>query len=267
MASLFSRGRLQEIGRMLQLAEERCPNLEDVPIEECNEPLVVVPPALCYPYYFKHMGLSSSKMYLRRTVCAALLRANALAAHHGYEIRLYDGYRSNGDQQKLFSYYLATYVAPRHGYVGWMTEDKTVQRLLSEMSRHERQMLIRETTVYVAIPSEDPKRPANHRTGGSADVWLYQDGKPCDMGTVFDHMDKEASLFYHLLTKRKAWPTGALNRTVKEHRELLLYCMVEAGFHGYLPECWHYDLGNQRWARVKNTTARYGAADHLLPSQ
>ncbi len=247
-------------------AEKRC-ELSDIVIKESGEPMVEVPTTLFHPYYLTEIGMGPKIAHLRRTVLGMLVDADQQAQAEGYSIRLYDGYRDNKLQDVLFWYYLARYTAPRLGFgeqFKGLCARYEVELKLSNLGGTLGSDLIRANTRYVAFPSEDPTRPANHRTGGSADVWLYRDEQPCDLGVVFDYMEPEAGAFYHLRPGSRDWPTGAPESEVARNRELLLRFMLGSGFTVYPEEIWHFDFGNQRHARIIGGPARYGAADHLM---
>lgn len=251
-------------------AETDC-KLEDVEIRECAEPLVLVSAEMSYPWYYHKMSLGSNQIYVRASVFDGVRAANEWAGSLGYSIKVLDGYRSNELQQQLFTYYMIKFVVPRMNMervFGNVATQADVNRVLDDLPPEIAQKVIRETTRYVAVPSDDPTRPANHRTGGSVDVWLYDEhGVPCDLGTEFDHMDEPAHTFYHFSSDRQPWPSGGSDEMVLHNREILLDSMWSGGeFTPYPYEFWHFDNGNQRYARIMKVPAKYGAADHLLPA-
>lgn len=265
---VFGSSELVELRDQFMAAERRC-ELHEILIEECGEKLAIFPRELSSPYYARHFGVGRPELFLRMTVAEMVLAANQAAEGHGYQVVLYDGYRDNILQQDLFDMYLALYTAPRMGYGKYFQNVNTASHArvkLADLPQDTKQAIIRENTRYVALPSNEPNKVANHRTGGAADVWLYKDGVPCDLGVVFDHMDEESGAFYQLEVGHKPWPTGADDQLVTHNRTLLLSCMIGAGFTVYPYEIWHFDYGNQRNARIVGGKAKYGIADNLLPA-
>lgn len=258
------------IHQLIMDAENAC-KLEEVEIRECGEPLVLVPAEMSHPWYHREMGLGSDQLYVRASVMDCLRAASEWAGFRGYSIKVLDGYRSNDLQQELFRHYMLKFVIPRIGLGHTFRNAATpgqISMIMDDLPREIAQKIHRETSKYVAVPSEDPKRPANHRTGGAVDVWLYDENEaPCDLGCEFDHMDDPAHTFYHLRNDRQPWPSGGSDKTVLHNREMLLDSMWSGGeFTPYPYEFWHFDYGNQRYGRIMKLPAQYGAADHLLPT-
>ena len=231
-----------------------------LPIKENNEPLVEVPDERCYPYYAKEMGLTAdTRIFLRETLVEKYFKAARYLKERGeYELYVLDGWRSLEVQENLFWRYLKQYTAKnfnmQHLFDETNTSDQIRQCFLSLPD--DVQVTLKEAnTMYVSWPSSHLLKPSPHVTGGSIDVWLYQYGKPINLGVPFDYMEKEAGAFYQLdfLNKKK----DELGEAVKRHRSLLVYAMVQAGFTCYGPEFWHFNHGNQMDSLVTKKMAKY----------
>jgi D-alanine-D-alanine ligase len=131
-----------------------------------------------------------------------------------------------------------------------------VRALFEELSPDVQASLREANRTYVSWPSSDPQQPSPHATGGSIDVWLYEDGQPVNLGVPFDWMEENAGAFYHMRLRRERF--AGPDRRICERRERLILAMVRAGFTCYGPEIWHFNFGNQMDALVR------GGSCHLL---
>lgn len=257
MASILIRAIVQ-IARFRTLYAYRHGDWRELPISENHEPLVQVPPVQCYPYYAKEMKLvSDERIFLRAEVLQRFMHAHALLKSRGYDLMVYDGWRSLRLQENLFWFYLREFTAAKfnlkeqfaslevdavRGHFATLPE--TMQGSLKEANRS-----------YVSWPSRGPAAPSPHATGGAIDVWLYRNGQPVNLGVPFDWMEVDAGAFYHLKRNRK--PFLGNDRTICARREILLYAMIKAGFTCYGPEIWHFNYGNQMDALVRGGPALY----------
>jgi D-alanyl-D-alanine dipeptidase len=112
---------------------------------------------------------------------------------------------------------------------------------------------------YVSWPSTDPASPSPHFTGGSVDVWLYEDKTMADLGVPFDWMEENAGAFYHLRVDRQVFSD---DEGVCRRRTILLNAMLRAGFTAYPPEIWHFNYGNQMDAMVKGLSEACYSGTH-----
>lgn len=229
-----------------------------IPIRENGERLVEIPGEYCYPYYARVMRLvSDERIFLREAVLQRYMRARHLLAVQGFDLVVYDGWRSVELQENLFWYYMREFTAGRFHR---KAEFAALQDL-AQVREHflslppDVQTTLRDANrTYTSWPSKDPAMPSPHATGGSVDVWLYQNGAPASLGIPSDWMEENAGAFYHLKLRRARF---AADSRVCRNRERLLLAMLAAGFTCYPPEIWHFNCGNQMDALVKGGTARY----------
>ncbi len=104
---------------------------------------------------------------------------------------------------------------------------------------------------YVSRPVADSLHPSPHLTGASIDLSLLDSvGKMVEMGTGFDDFTERSRTRYYEELEQHAGRLGNKERIVRDHRRLLFHVMAYAGFTNYSEEWWHFDYGNQFWARV-----------------
>ena len=228
-----------------------------IPIRDNGELLVEVPPECCYPYYARQMHLvSDERVFLRQDVCDRYLRARDNLRRKGFDLIVYDGWRSIELQENLFWYYMREFTAARFGrqaeFAGM--DFAQVKSRFESLSPDVRTTLRDANRTYVSWPSKDPAAPSPHATGGSIDVWLYQNGQPASLGVPFVWMEENAGAFYHLRWSRPNFPGDA---RVSCNRSTLLFAMLDAGFTCYPPEIWHFNYGNQMDSLVRGGVARY----------
>lgn len=196
---------------------------EQVPIQECGEPLVDLAQFNFEldPAYFK-AGLSDDPaLYARQQVVQKLLRLQDQL--DGNRFKIWDPWRSRIVQGNIYQKYwdeLAT------ANPGW-DEDK----LKIEVGK------------FVTAPN-NPNRIPPHATGGAIDLTLVgPDGKELDMGTIFDHFGPEAASAY--------FEEPGRDTRIRDNRRLLREAMLSEDFRPDVDEWWHYDFGNQLWAAEK----------------
>lgn len=206
----------------------------EVPIEENGESLVRVPTEIAYPYYAKIMGLGKEEIYLRKGLMERIFDVRTSLRPYGFDLVVYDGWRSVELQENLFWYYMSEFTA------------KKFDRDYFSVSADLQLQMFEENRKYVSWPSRDPSAPSPHATGGAVDLWLYKDGKPVDLGVEFDCMDERAGIYYPVDDHR-----------ILNNRMTLLLAMTKAGLSPYPAEIWHFNFGNQMDALVKNTHAIY----------
>ncbi len=230
----------------------------ELPIKECNEPLIEVPAKYCYPFYAREMNLSQDKrIFLRGTVLKMFLMAYGLLKNHGYDLIIYDGWRSVVLQENLFWYYLKAFTAAKFNLVDHFSTANTsseIKTAFDNLPSQLREKVKEANRMYVSWPSSDPFRPSPHVTGGSIDVMLSCEGSLVDLGVPFDWMEDNAGAFYHMKTQRVKFKNDLV---VCRNREFLLSAMIKSGFSCYPPEIWHFNFGNQMDSLVTGNLAQY----------
>lgn len=231
----------------------------NLPIKENNEPLVLVPREFSYPFYAKNMKLvKDDRLYLREKVLSMAFRARDIVRLSGFDLKIYDGWRSVSLQENLFWFYLREFTVEKFGLFQTFQYAKTpheIKKVFLSLTPKLQSILKEANRVYVSWPSVDPCSPSPHATGGSVDVWLYRDNEPADLGIPFDWMEDNAGAFYHLKWFRSRYH-GA-DKKISINRNLLIYAMTKSGFSCYGPEIWHYNYGNQMDSLVSGEVACY----------
>jgi len=222
-------------------------------IKENSEPLVLVSDEIVFPYYSKIMKLlGDEKIYLRKTVLRNVLEARGYLLKQGYDLRIYDGWRSTELQENLFWHYMREFTAKRFGKFDEIKQLKSLNDVklhFLNFSPELQATMIGANRTYVSLPSKNLLCPSPHLTGGSVDVWLFKNGEAENLGVPFDWMEKNAGAFYHLKIRRERFHGN--DRQICQNRKLLLLAMIKADFSCYGPEIWHFNYGNQMDALVK----------------
>ncbi len=113
MASIITRTVVQ-ISRVRTLYAYRHGDWRKLPIVENHEPLVQVPPEQCYPYYAREMKLvTDERIFLRAEALRRFRHAHAFLKRQGYDLMVYDGWRSLQLQENLFWFYLREFTAAK----------------------------------------------------------------------------------------------------------------------------------------------------------
>jgi D-alanyl-D-alanine dipeptidase len=222
---------------------------QQVPIQECGEPLVPIPLdmfAVESPHPYEKLGApygEKSPYYVRETVQNSLLQVlNFLQqTHPEWRIQIFDAYRPVAVQQFMVDYTFTEAVRAR-GLVE------------AQLSEQQRQALWEEVYQLWAIPSLDLRTPPPHSTGAAVDITLVDGaGETVNMGSPIDEMSARSHPDYF------ANSTNPQEIQYHSHRELLRDVMIKAGFVRHPGEWWHFCLGDQMWAHLSNAAvARYG---------
>ncbi len=225
-----------------------------VPIQECNEPLIAIPPdfALETPHPYEKLGANyagKSPYYLRQGVVNGLLQAQTQLqiSHPGWRIQIFDAYRPVTVQQ-----FMVDYTFNQAVIAAGLVE--------SELSVTQRQDVWEQVYQLWAVPSLDFTTPPPHSTGAAVDVTLVDcTGAIVNMGSEIDEMSVRSHPHYF------ANSTDPNFIKYHSHRLLLLSIMSEAGFQRHQGEWWHFSIGDQMWAWLSNqanpdhlVTAKYG---------
>jgi zinc D-Ala-D-Ala dipeptidase len=228
---------------------------QHVPIQECGEPLVAIPPekfSLALPHAYESVGAPyglRSPFYLRQGVLDGLLQAQALLTdlQPGWQIQVFDAYRPIAVQQYMVDY--------------------TFQALLREqglaaasLTPVQRQDWMERVYEFWAVPSADPAMPPPHSTGAAVDVTLVDaSGQVINMGSPIDELSPRSYPDYF------AESDDPHAQAYHQQRQLLAWIMVGAGFRSHPREWWHFSRGDQFWAWLVNqdnpeagAIARYG---------
>ncbi len=204
---------------------------------ECGEPVVditVIHPRIAFDASYLNMGIKGAltHCYVRQGVYNKLLEALDNLAEE-YSFLIYDTLRPLRVQKALYDdYYEKVKAAHPDG-------DADIWEHL--------------TREFVALPVMNLLRPSTHQTGGAVDLTLCKNGRPLDMGTVFDDFRDIAHTDW--------FEQEGMDETVRLNRRLLHNVMLDVGFTNYESEWWHYDWGNRSWARKNRCASIYTYSD------
>ncbi|MBK4731653.1 D-alanyl-D-alanine dipeptidase [Oxynema sp. CENA135] len=225
---------------------------QKIPIRDCGEPLVPIPRdrlAVVSPHPYQQLGApygDRSPFFVREGVLAALLEAQSQLERDrpGWRIQIFDAYRPIAVQQFMVDYSFAQ-LARSRGLDGRSLDEQQRQALLAEVYQ------------FWALPNRDPATPPPHSTGGAVDVTLLDPiGDPADMGSPIDEISPR-SYPHHF-----ADSDDPLERDYHANREHLHAILHEVGFCRHPNEWWHFCLGDQMWAWLRDlSVARYGGVD------
>ncbi|MDY6937557.1 MAG: M15 family metallopeptidase [Cyanobacteriota bacterium] len=229
-----------------------------VPICECGEPLVPIPPdrfAFESPHPYEKIGAPYGKrspFFLRQGVLDRLIAAQTHLQQQqpGWRIQIFDAYRPVEVQQYMVDY----------------TFEETVRSRglsLAELTPTQRQEILSQVYQFWAVPSLDPALPPPHSTGAAIDVTLVDaENRPVDMGSPIDEMSPRS------YPNHFAQSTDAIARQYHHHRQRLADAMTSAGLIQHPREWWHFSFGDQLWVWLSRSTstARYGRVMSDPPS-
>jgi zinc D-Ala-D-Ala dipeptidase len=212
-----------------------------IPIAESHDPLVVIPSALarCEPHAYAKLGApygDDSPFALRQGVIERLRQAQDCLQQFqlGWRLQIFDAYRPVAVQQFMVDYTFAQVLHDR----GWPADQITpVQRADALQQVHQ----------FWAIPNLNPLTPTPHSTGGAVDLTLIDaSGQPVDMGGAIDELSPRSHPEHYVGL------ADELAQLYDRHRQLLNYCMTQAGFERHYHEWWHFSYGDQLWAWLRN---------------
>ena len=165
--------------------------------------------------------------YLAEPTIELLAKASDRLARSGFELLLWDAFRTRTTQQYIFDLCKQHFAAARPKLTG-------------------RELHAR-TCAFVS----DPAGVFPHGTGGAVDVTLVYRGCEANLGTGFDDFsDRSAADFF-----RQHPPTCAEDREAEFNRELLRGVMLDSGFVGIGSEWWHFEAFTTQWAISTNKAA------------
>ncbi len=178
------------------------------------------------------MKTAVDECFLRKAVYQALQKASERLPC-GYRLRIWDAWRPLELQKELYEVY-------RQNVIDTFN--------LSSLSENEQNTVI---SKYIAIPSENPDLPPAHTTGGAIDLTLIdENGNELDLGTGFDDFSEKATTDYFEVQEYN----GSI---IRKNRRILKKAMESAGFTNLPSEWWHYDYGDQNWAKYSGGNAIY----------
>jgi zinc D-Ala-D-Ala dipeptidase len=206
-----------------------------VSISELDSQYIIEKPQ----YFIWKIPHALESCYVREEVAKRLLKAAQLLPV-GYKLLIWDGFRPFEVQRSIFEQYYA--------------ELKEANPSLDD------EQLIKMTKKYVSYPTLNQRSPAPHNTGGAVDLTIVgANEKPLYMGTEFDAFTKESATRFF---EEKLQHEGDLIEKEKlalENRRLLYHILTEVGFTNYHEEWWHFDFGDQWWAKQTNVShAHFG---------
>jgi D-alanyl-D-alanine dipeptidase len=230
---------------------------QQIQILECGEPLVPIPLeqfAVESPHPYQKLGApygETSPYYLRESVVAALIAAQAYLQQQypGWRIQIFDAYRPVEVQQFMVDHTFAEVV-------------QTQKLNPDALSDEQRGAIWQQVYKIWAVPSHNPITPPPHSTGAAVDITLVDaTGQTIDMGSAIDELSPRSDPNYYANQPEKPY---------HYHRQLLRDVMYAAGFRRTPDEWWHFCLGDQMWAWLRNqenltetVIARYG---RVMPS-
>lgn len=229
-----------------------------LPIAECGEPLMpVAGPHLVlaepHPYVLRGAPYGEvSPWFLRESVLAALNRAagDLQLVKPGWRILLTDALRPVAVQRFLVDWQLRE-LAAAEGLEVDVLEEVDRARLMEVV-----------WSIW-AVPSDDPATPPPHSTGAALDCTLLDEhGQPVAMGGEIDQVGEISRPDFY------AGMPGVAARFAA-NRALLREMLEAQGFRRHPAEWWHFSLGDQLWAWVRQregdetAMARFGRANEL----
>ncbi|MFN8074687.1 MAG: M15 family metallopeptidase [Kineosporiaceae bacterium] len=187
------------------------PRVAAMPVQECGEPLVALPPRLTEVRAAVHLPV------LVRAEVAARLAEAARRLPRGVRLAVVEGWRDPRDQLAIIRRYTAELRA--------LHPDADDAELAVLSSR------------FVS-----PLDVAPHVAGAAVDLTLTDsDGIPLDLGTPID-ATPEAS-------EGRCWfDAPGVPAQARVNRALLADVLTSAGFVNYPTEWWHWSFGDRYWA-------------------
>ncbi|HEX5995858.1 MAG TPA: M15 family metallopeptidase [Jiangellales bacterium] len=205
------------------IADARVAN---IPVLECNEPLVDLRGLLCVDS--RRADVGGAFAYVRSGVAQRLCRADALLPN-GWRLLVIEGFRPVTVQQEIFDSYVAD-----------------LRLLLPTWSASE---LAQAASRYVA-----PVDVAPHTAGAAVDLTLCDaDGVEIDMGSPEAANPEESNGACYM-------DALDISPAARRNRQTLAAALTSVGMVNYPTEWWHWSFGDRYWAfHTGQANARYGA--------
>jgi zinc D-Ala-D-Ala dipeptidase len=212
-----------------------------IAIAESHDPLVAIPFtfARCEPHAYAQLGApygDDSPFALRQGVIDRLTQAQDCLQQFqpGWRLQIFDAYRPVAVQQFMVDYTLAAVLRDR----GWA---------LDQITPDQRADALQQVHQFWAMPHPNPLTPPPHSTGGAVDLTLIDaNGQPVDMGGAIDELSPRSHPEHYVGL------ADADAQRYDRQRQLLNYCMTQAGFERHYHEWWHFSYGDQLWAWLRN---------------
>jgi zinc D-Ala-D-Ala dipeptidase len=229
---------------------------QKVPIDECHEPLVTLPPefARVTPHPYASLGApygNQSPFSLREGVLERLELAQATLKklQPDWGLQIFDAYRPVAVQQFMVDHTLQSVLA---------AQGQSIGKSIGKITPEDHAAALDQVYCFWARPNDNPLTPPPHSTGAAIDLTLIdQHGQPIDMGGDIDELSRRSHPEYYI-----GQPD---TEPYDQARQILNYCMSTAGFERHYHEWWHFSWGDQLWAWLndrrdlaKTSVARYG---------
>jgi len=199
--------------------------LNQIPIIECNEPLIDIrtymPNVIIRMSKARRDYAESDVLYARKTICEMMVEA-IRGISFNYQLIMFDAYRPLEYQRLRFEQVFKSFKEKNPSQ-----NDEYIRRLAFEV---------------VFPPNEDPQQSPPHATGGAVDVALGTlDGELLDFGSTYGIYNKDEN-------KRHPTNSTLMNAQQRNNRNILIKAMVNAGFCNYPGEWWHFMYGDREYA-------------------
>src|SRR5271157_4891320 len=180
---------------------------ESVRIKDCEEKLIPLS-QIAYghiivksQYYSTGIPGALEECYARETVGKMLVSASKnLPA--GYKFVVWDAWRPLMVQKYVLDYY--------------------IKKLKEDSTELPDDKLIEYAKKYVSLPSDDPKKPSPHSTGGAIDLTIQDaERRYLEMGTAFDAFEIKAGTRYYEDKEENGEALSDKEKKYKENRRLL----------------------------------------------
>lgn len=217
------------------------PEIQAVAVQENSDPLIDLSEcsALSVISRSEQTHFSDDYTFVRQSIAAMLIKAQSYLPQ-GLHLRLVEGYRSLETQENTFH--------------------KERERVKTRNPQFDDEAIFRETTKLVS-PVFNLDGTVNippHSTGGAVDVDIIDESDNIlDFGMRIEDWESVSSDYCYTYYSK-------ISTEARNHRQLLLKVMENAGFINYFTEWWHYSYGDKYWAYM--TDQPYAIYDSVEPS-
>ena len=228
----------------------------NIKINECNEPLVVIPESIFRLTPHPYMSLGAPYLtgldpwVLRQSVLKRLKQAqqNLFDITSDLQLALFDAWRPISVQKFMFNYTIEETCRSRGINIDDISNKEDITDVIEEVGR------------FWAKPSCNPLTPPPHSTGAAIDLTLADmTGHPLDLGGEIDFIGAESSPDFY--KEDNLGNPCSKHQLFHKRRSLLFSVMEQAGFVQHPNEWWHFSYGDQLWAWTSNQGIPiYGAA-------